>query len=163
MKQEFNQVLWNQINSIDLTRIFDRLVHKIHFTPERAEKAIDGYRKYLYLINTVGNLTPNADADEAWHAHILHLPAYIRDCMSIFGRVIWHIPKPIVDGKVICSGECNAGGPNSNDYKPGTDCEALQKQVNLLSFSIMVPIDEYANQIDQPAPSFEKFVEEHFV
>jgi hypothetical protein len=164
MKANFNQALWEKILAIDLTRVLARLIHKLHFTPDRAEEAIKGYRQYLYLINTVGKMTPSADVDEAWHAHILHLPAYVRDCMASFGKVIWHVPKPIIDGKAICSGECNAGGDDYN-FKPGsmgTDCEAFHKKTNMTSFVIDVPIDEYANEEVVELPLYEKFVEEHF-
>ena len=164
MENNFNQPLWEKILLIDLKRVFDRLVHKLDFTEDRAEDAINGYRQYLYLVNTVGNLTPSEDVDEAWHAHVLHLPAYFRDCMSAFGRVIWHIPKPIINGKVICSGECNAG--QCNNYKPakiGTDCEALQGRSEMLSFTINVPADEYLNEsAEEKIPFYNEFVEKHF-
>jgi hypothetical protein len=154
MLTNFNQALWDKILAIDLTRINQRLVHKLGFKEDRAEAAIYAYRQYMYLINTVGNLTPDHDVDEVWHAHVLHLPSYFRDCMFTFGKVIWHIPKPIVDGKVICSGICNAGG-DSNDYKQAAGAD-------ILSFSIAVPVDEYAHQFDQPAPDYQQYAQEHF-
>ncbi len=164
MKTTLNQVLWGKILSIDLSRVLARLICKLNFTPERAEKAITGYRQYLYLINTEGKITPSADVDEAWHAHILHLPSYIRDCISTFDRVIWHVPKPITNGTAICSGECNAGGDDYN-FKPkvaGTDCEAFHKKAKMVTFTITVPADEYANNAEEQLPLFEEMVKDFF-
>jgi hypothetical protein len=155
MNKKFNHDLWNKINSINLELVEKRLVAKCKFSAERAKEAVKEYREFLYLAATEGGIIPSIDVDEAWHAHILHLPAYVRDCMNTFGRMIWHVPNKDSVTKVVCSTQCNS--PEivtcSNNCKSEPCREPSDKMENLLekkiTFSIFVPVDEYEKNVSQ--------------
>lgn len=64
------------------------------WTLERAEKAVENYKRYIAITKALGGvqLVPNADIDEIWHMHILDTRAYMKDCNELFGEYLHHFP-----------------------------------------------------------------------
>lgn len=66
------------------------------WTNEFLDEAIKGYRRFLMACknNPTLAIIPNEPGvDDVWHAHILHMEDYARDCMSIFdGEMLVHNP-----------------------------------------------------------------------
>ena len=81
--------------TFDLSHIMGR-VQKEHpdWSAERIQQAELMYRRYLALCKLYPQeqLAPSPDADEMWHAHILHTAHYERDCMEYFGYFLHHVP-----------------------------------------------------------------------
>ena len=171
-KNDFNQELWDKINSINLHRVWQSLIVRKGYTAERADEAINGYRKYLYLAAQYGKISPTSDIDEVWHTHILFLSSYIRDCMTIFGRIIYHVPNQIseeqvsvaLQGKTFvknsiepkmaeCEGTC---GDDPADCEVVVQCSGDDNRTKVMYFNTFVPIDEYAEN-DRFNLSFTKF------
>lgn len=78
----------------DLTHVSAR-VAKEHpdWSSDRLETAVLQYREFMVLAKmTRTALVPTPDADEVWHAHILHTQAYARDCKKFVGRFVHHSP-----------------------------------------------------------------------
>ena len=152
-KNDFNQELWDKINSINLHRVWQSLIVRKGYTTERADEAINRYRKYLYLAAQYAEMSPTPDIDEVWHTHILFLPSYIRDCMTTFGRIIYHVPNQISEeeinmvlrqktsmkDKVVALNE----DPYCSDCEVEAECHG-DKRTKEMHFSTFVPIDEYA-------------------
>lgn len=61
---------------------------------ERLQDAEFAYRQYMALCreNPTEGVAPTQDADEVWHAHILHTKEYARDCQAYFGHFLHHSP-----------------------------------------------------------------------
>lgn len=96
-KQIVNDELWGRIKAIDLTYPLRAAVVKEGFTIERAILAVESYRQYLYSTQLMPGLSPTKDVDIVWHRHCLDMKKYEEDCLSVFGRMIYHEPKPIDD------------------------------------------------------------------
>ncbi|WP_157268000.1 glycine-rich domain-containing protein [Azohydromonas aeria] len=64
------------------------------WTLDRAEKAVESYKRYMAVTKALGGvqLVPNADIDEIWHMHILDTRAYMKDCTELFGEYLHHFP-----------------------------------------------------------------------
>lgn len=64
------------------------------WTQERAEKAVEDYKRYLAITKALDGyqLVPNGDIDEIWHYHILDTRQYVEDCYKIFGGFLHHYP-----------------------------------------------------------------------
>lgn len=84
------------ILAIDLTNTRNRLYVKKNWHMNRIDKAIESYRRFLYLCVAFPkeSFAPTEEVDEVWHDHILHTKQYIGDCMTIAGEVIHHNPFP---------------------------------------------------------------------
>ena len=79
----------------DLSLVIDRVAQDHPDWPvERLATAELEYRRYLALskIESETALIPTLDADEVWHAHILHTKQYRDDCNSFFGYFLDHAP-----------------------------------------------------------------------
>ncbi|HLP43910.1 MAG TPA: glycine-rich domain-containing protein-like [Candidatus Nanoarchaeia archaeon] len=83
------------IQSLDLSKIINKVKEKQGWTDEQATDAECKYRQYLYMgLKYEGvSLVPSKDIDEVWHAHILDTKKYMVDCQAIFGRFIHHVPN----------------------------------------------------------------------
>ena len=85
-----------QIQSLNLTRVINKLVNVAGWLKDDAETTAKLYQNYLILLkryrNEYSNLPPSEDIDEFWHNHILDTEAYIEDCKKIFGRYLHHNP-----------------------------------------------------------------------
>ncbi|NNM83953.1 glycine-rich domain-containing protein-like [Candidatus Parcubacteria bacterium] len=81
---------------LDLTNVRHRVM-KDHpdWTSERLEIAIQDYREFMALAKAMRGykLVPTRDADQVWHAHLLHTRDYARFCMDYAGFFIHHSPK----------------------------------------------------------------------
>jgi len=78
-----------------------------NWTQERANVAVEEYRKWLVLCSITPDLRLgmcSTDVDEIWHAHILFTREYMKLCNAIAGRYIHHQPT---------SDEEKASGDNS--------------------------------------------------
>jgi hypothetical protein len=85
-----------RVAAIDLDRIRNKVQNKRGWTEERAARAVELYRRYLALLVLDRNqklAPPSPDADEIWHGHILDTRAYHRDCESLFGTYLHHVPS----------------------------------------------------------------------
>jgi hypothetical protein len=90
----------NQVAMLDLDPIQDRLVRVNKFEGERLQRAMRMYRKFLALMVMYPDLLispPSEDADEVWHAHIIHTKKYAADCQTLFGTFRHHNPMPSTD------------------------------------------------------------------
>ncbi len=81
-----------EIRSIDLSRIIDKLVRTKGWTSDAAELAAERYRGFLALNLVIDRPVPTLDIDEVWHAHILDTRSYANDCERVFGRMLHHFP-----------------------------------------------------------------------
>lgn len=90
------------------------------FSEERADKAIEDYKAFLerHLLLPDNDDNPTLDADQAWHAHILHTRDYFSACEAIFGEYLHHFAcKPVpVHLDPAAHALCGTGG--------GTCCSA---------------------------------------
>ncbi len=85
-----------RVAAIDLGRIRAKVQGQRGWTEERTNQAVELYRRYLaLLVLDPGQrlAPPSEDADEVWHAHILDTRAYHRDCESLFGVYLHHVPS----------------------------------------------------------------------
>ena len=81
-------------DAVSLDSIRRHLVDRNRLSAEEAVGCIDQYLKYLTLVAVTGlRLAPSAEADEAWHSHILHTQQYEAWCQRHFGRFIHHEPS----------------------------------------------------------------------
>lgn len=82
---------------VDLSFVIDR-VKRDHpdWTEDRINAAVAEYREYLVYISANRNLhvLPPLDADEVWHAHIIHTREYAAFCQEHFGQFLHHVPNP---------------------------------------------------------------------
>jgi hypothetical protein len=169
--QKVDTLLWEKIQALDLRRVYQRLIVKERFSAKDATAAVAGYREYLYQTTAAEHLSPSHDVDMAWHAHMLHLPTYFRDCMNLFNRILWHVPTQISDDEVeialltprrkkskkaknekatcddseVCDFEsCRKG------YVPVfSDCDAqCPPSATKTAYSIWVPNDEYGGEVE---------------
>jgi|SRR5580692_4438671 hypothetical protein len=84
-----------KVEALELSAIGAGVVKRHGWEPDRAKRAENEYRKYLYLLMLYPGsiLTPwDDDLDLFWHEHILHTQQYAADCQTLFGRFINHDP-----------------------------------------------------------------------
>lgn len=82
------------INAFDPTVPAADVKAKLNWTDERIAHAVEEYRSFLALCAMFPDVTlaPPADADEIWHAHMLHSARYAADCQAIAGTFLHHSP-----------------------------------------------------------------------
>ncbi len=84
----------NALPALDVSLLIAYMTSRKGWTPGRAEQAAELYRMFLGL----HRLFPEerhalpADADEIWHAHLLHTERYRADCQRLLGRFLDHDP-----------------------------------------------------------------------
>ncbi|MBY0544084.1 MAG: glycine-rich domain-containing protein-like [Gammaproteobacteria bacterium] len=84
-----------QVYSLDLSTVLDRLVNVENWHTKAAQTAIMQYRNFLILKKKYGDhyiLPPSHEIDEVWHAHILHTEEYSSFCTKIYGCFLHHHP-----------------------------------------------------------------------
>jgi hypothetical protein len=89
-----------KIWGLDLSMVKAKLMSKRNenMSGEQADAAVEAYRRYLLLAAVAKfPVVPTQESDAAWHHHILHTKAYVRDCRDIFGCYLHHQPA-IEDG-----------------------------------------------------------------
>jgi len=98
--KEFEMSVFEQAQNITETWNFDLAIEKVlevkngAWSLQRAEKAVENYKRYMAITKALGGvqLVPNGDIDEIWHMHILDTRAYMRDCDALFGEYLHHYP-----------------------------------------------------------------------
>ncbi len=90
------------INTIDFSKIIDKLVKYEGWFLDEAHQVCRQYRNFLFLNKKYGDryaIPPTEEIDEFWHMHILDTKAYRRDCEAIFGKYLDHYPYFGIDEK----------------------------------------------------------------
>src|SRR5215212_8428244 len=83
------------------TRAFaHKLGRKLGWTPPFARRAIDEYRKFLYLgVVADFGVTPSKVIDQVWHEHLLFTRAYAEFCRDVLARPFEHYPELVAMDK----------------------------------------------------------------
>ena len=83
------------------TRAFaTKLQRKLHWSSRFALRAIDEYRKFLYLgVVADFGVTPSKVIDQVWHEHLLFTRAYDEFCREVLGRPFEHFPELVSTGE----------------------------------------------------------------
>ena len=85
----------NDIMSLDLSYVFERMTLKDKWPKSKAKQAIAQYRNFLILRRRYPKqkLIPSADIDEVWHTHMLFTKKYHSDCERLFEHFLHHSPE----------------------------------------------------------------------
>ena len=77
------------------TRAFaTKLGRKLGWPSRFARRAIDEYKKFLYLgVVADFGVTPSKIIDQVWHEHLLFTKAYGEFCRDVLGRPFEHFPE----------------------------------------------------------------------
>lgn len=88
------------IDHEDLSCVVERLVRVDKWRRKHAIKALQQYRRYLYLRKKYPHetLPPSYEMDEVWHAHVLHTQHYMDFCDRVFGYYLHHHPHLVKAG-----------------------------------------------------------------
>lgn len=70
----------------------EKLARNNNWTAEEADRAIEEYKRFMYLVITYGNAAPSDAVDQVWHQHILYTKDYNYFCQRYAGRFIHHSP-----------------------------------------------------------------------
>jgi hypothetical protein len=83
------------------TRAFaSKLQKKLHWSSRFSHRAIDEYRKFLYLgVVADFGVTPSKVIDQVWHEHLLFTRAYDQFCGEVLGRPFEHFPELVPTGE----------------------------------------------------------------
>lgn len=92
--------LWQKIKDFELDdpdssfMFSDRLARENNWTIDYSLRAIDEYKKFMYLLCVGGKpLTPSDQVDQVWHLHLLYTRSYWEDfCGEVLERKIHHGP-----------------------------------------------------------------------
>ena len=87
------QSLLLQVNKIDLTLVKARTMRVFKWDEDRANSAVQEYKKMLVMAKLGVHVVPGKDIDEIWHSHILFTINYIKDCDYFFGYYLNHKPS----------------------------------------------------------------------
>src|SRR5579872_344224 len=90
------------------------------------ERLLPEYCKFMGLIaqGHAGLAMFSDQVDKIWHAHILNTLRYEQFCMTIFGRMIHHVPN-IHTNETECeisTHNCIEPGPSCKEPEPGPSC-----------------------------------------
>ena len=96
-----NENLWQRIQgfSIDAENVAfpfsKKLAKEENWTPEFTEKAIEEYKKFVYLCCISPNgASPSEIVDKVWHLHLIYTQNYWEDfCPNILKRNLHHHPS----------------------------------------------------------------------
>jgi hypothetical protein len=97
---EKDRLLWEKIQAFELDdpdssfTFTDRLARENGWTLKYALRAVEEYKKFMFLICASGqSLTPSDQVDQVWHLHLLYTQSYWEDfCEHTLGRKIQHGP-----------------------------------------------------------------------
>jgi hypothetical protein len=92
--------LWNAVSTYEIDddtsslTFSDRLARENGWTKEFTLRAIEEYKKFMFLICTVDHpLTPSDEVDQVWHLHLLYTQSYWKEfCAVILKKEIHHGP-----------------------------------------------------------------------
>lgn len=89
------------INALDLTPMIDHISNERDpltissgWPREVALAIAEQYKAFLYILKVYPKelIVPFREVDEFWHAHILHTEKYHKDCETVFGHYVHHVP-----------------------------------------------------------------------
>ena len=90
---------------------------------EEFEKLLPEYEKFMGLIahGHSGLGMFSAEVDKIWHTHILNTLRYEQFCITIFGKMIHHMPnlKAVPESK---EPDCIEPGPSCKEPDPSPSC-----------------------------------------
>jgi hypothetical protein len=71
-----------------------RLARENGWSPARARRVVEEYRRFVYLAMTAGHpVTPSVSVDQAWHLHLTYTRSYWEEmCGRVLGRPLHHEP-----------------------------------------------------------------------
>ncbi|MEL6161824.1 MAG: glycine-rich domain-containing protein-like [Cyanobacteria bacterium J06623_5] len=86
-----------KLTSIDFGPIAFKLMNPEEgegWTLERSTKAVEQYRKFLFLVYRYPGerIVPSREVDQVWHTHILDTVKYREDCDLLFEKFMDHWP-----------------------------------------------------------------------
>lgn len=92
--------LWERIRSFELDdpeaalTFSGRLARENGWTLEFALRAIEEYKRFIFLLCTAGHpCTPSDEVDQVWHLHLLYTRSYWQEfCAHVLQREIHHGP-----------------------------------------------------------------------
>lgn len=87
--------LWRRIQAHRFPEAFaTRLAQEQDWTPATVGKAIEEYRRFLFLCTEAGHpCTPSKAVDEVWHTHLVFTRNYWHDlCRDTLGKELHHDP-----------------------------------------------------------------------
>ncbi|MBA4053389.1 MAG: hypothetical protein C0490_01630 [Marivirga sp.] len=92
--------LWRQIKNFELDdedsqlSFTDRLARENGWSYEFSVRAIEEYKKFIYLICLSDQpITPSDEVDQVWHLHLIYTNSYWKEfCGNILNREIHHGP-----------------------------------------------------------------------
>ncbi len=90
-----NHTLWLRLLSFRFDSSFaGRLARDSGWSAGFADRAIDEYRKFLFLCGvSCASLSPSKAIDEVWHLHLLYTKSYWHDlCGTVLERELHHVP-----------------------------------------------------------------------
>jgi hypothetical protein len=140
MTEEQKQ-LWLKVKSFELDdstaslSFSDRLARENGWTIEYSLRAIEEYKKFIFLLLIANHpLTPSDQVDQVWHLHLLYTESYWVDfCEHTLGRKIHHGPT-------------KGGDSEKSKY---TDWYEKTKEVYRSTFNYDVPIDIWPSSEDR--------------
>ena len=104
--------LWDRVasafgNTDASTRAFaNKLARKLGWHPRFALRAIDEYRKFVYLgVVADFSVTPPKIIDQVWHEHLLFSRAYREFCRDVLQRDFDHSPELVPSDEQIAQYE----------------------------------------------------------
>ncbi len=94
------EVLWDKIRTFELDdptvslTFTDRLARENGWKLEYALRAVDEYKKFMFLLCVSDHpLTPSDQVDQVWHLHLLYTQSYWIDfCKDTINKPIHHGP-----------------------------------------------------------------------
>jgi hypothetical protein len=98
--KEAEKQLWTAINAFELDddssslTFSDRLAKENGWSKEFALRAIEEYKKFMFLICVINQpLTPSDEVDQVWHLHLLYTQSYWKEfCAEVLKREVHHGP-----------------------------------------------------------------------
>jgi hypothetical protein len=75
-------------------RFVDRLAKENHWSLERASRAIEEYKRFLFLAATAGHpVSPPDEVDQVWHLHLMYTRSYWDHlCKNTLNMSLHHEP-----------------------------------------------------------------------
>ncbi|TND07799.1 MAG: hypothetical protein FD123_2950 [Bacteroidetes bacterium] len=95
-----DEALWNAIRNFEIDdpesalTFTDRLARENGWTLEYAIRAVEEYKRFMFLVCTTGQtMTPSDEVDQVWHLHLLYTQSYWEDfCRDTLKRNVHHGP-----------------------------------------------------------------------
>ena len=94
------QSLWSRIEQFSLDEpgaafpFSTRLARENRWSPDRAERAIREYKRFMFLGCVTGHpVSPSEDVDQVWHLHLVYTKSYWKDfCGEVLRQPFHHQP-----------------------------------------------------------------------